>query len=270
MSDTTTTTSTSASSACGCMPIAPTTCTPMCYDGPCTEGPWSMYDISDYNPEHRLMASHLCEVADVTGFKIQYRILLTNEEYLWGEDANEQLSEPVETRCIYDPTSNETMLDMMGMSSDENIQFMSIPIATFERDLAKLYYDTFATTDDQHVVVQPKPGDVITTTWNGRNYEITHMEPYNTIFMAKGFTYDLVLKPFRYSSQSDSHKEVFSGETDFFDPFASIIEGPDGNDYLEEGLPSNKFGDNIDSETESDKVYDYSKENDPDFYAFKK
>lgn len=239
------------------------TCSPLCSGGICPEGNWSLYDVSPYNSEHLLMESHLCEIIDVVGYPIEYRVLLAEEDYLWGEDPNENLSDPVLTKVIYAPEQETAILDMFGISADDTIQYAIIPIPVFERDATRDFIEMFG----PDVIVKPKVGDVITTLWNNRNYEIVNVSSEQTIFMAKKFTYEFILKPYRFSEQSDSHREVHTGSVD--DPFSSIVQGPSG-DIIQANYSVDNFGDNKGIEDESDTIHDYDTENDPDSYAFRK
>lgn len=248
----------------GCTPI--TNCmastTPAC-SGDCGSV-WSLYNLVD-NPEHTLMSNHLCEVADVVGFPVEYRVLLSNYDYLFGEDPNEKLSEPILTKVVYNPEEETAILDMFGITGDQTLQYMFIPISTFDRDMMDDYYRMFGT----NVIVKPKVGDVITVLAFNRSYEITNVSQEQTIFLGKKFTYAIILRPFRFSEQSDEHREVHTGLDDGVpDPFSTIINMPDGSTMVEKQYSVEKFGDNNNLETESNTNYDYSLENDPDYFAF--
>lgn len=257
---------------CGCQPVANCeTCTPVCSGAICTPTGWSMYDISPNNCEHRLFESTLCEVVDIQGFSIEYRLLLGREDYLWGEDPNNNLSYPTYSKVIYAPgAGGANLLDMFGLTSDETIQYMFIPKATFARDMGMLYNDVLG----PDIAIKPRVGDVVKTLWNNRSYEVVNISSDEVdIFMAKTFVYAIILRPFRYSEQSTGHREVHTGLPD--DPFSSIVAGPSGdiiqNDYLRL-----KYGDNNNIDIESDSIYDYDDEGpqgvedmrDPDRDAF--
>lgn len=236
--------------------------------GHCVPANWNMYDQE--NPEHRLFESNLCEITDIQGFPIEYRILLPKSDYLFGEDPNSRLSYPSYTKVIYSPETETNLLDMFGLTADDTIQYMMIPKAIFTRDLAMVFTDTLGPS----AFIQPRVGDVIKTIWNNRNYEVVNISEEDDIFLAKKFTYSLILRPFRYSEQSTEHREVHTGLPD--DPFESIVAGPSG-DYIQNNYATEMFGDNEDVDRESNSIYDYDDEGiqddggtiiDPDKAAF--
>lgn len=255
--------------SCACTPIE--SCIPCETGSVCSSGSglceppnWSMYDLDTC--EHNLFESTLCEITDIQGFPFEYRILLPKHDYLFGEDPNNTLSYPSVSKCIYAPEMETTILEVFGLTADDTLQYMSIPKSIFTRDLSMVFTDTMGPS----AFVKPRMGDVITTIWNNRSYEIASIEEEQDIFLAKKFTWSLVLRPYRFSEQSDEHREVHTGFAD--DPFESIITGgyepPESGEvpdlvqrtYLEE-----KFGDNENVEDESDTIVDYP---DPDERAF--
>lgn len=248
------------------------TCTPVCSGAAgatCSKPGWSMYDLDPNNCEHRLFESSLCEIVDIAGYPIEYRCLLPKNEWLWGEDPNSRLSYPSYTKVIYAPDTSSNLLDMFGLVSDETIQYMFIPMATFKRDMGMLYNDTFGS----DIAVQPRVGDIIKTLWNNLNYEVVSLSTDDDVFMAKKFTFSLILRPFRFSEQSSSHRTVHTGIPD--DPFATIVPGPSGQDVMQYNGVEELFGDNDNVQAESKKIYDYTDEGpikgcpvDPDIDAF--
>lgn len=233
----------------------------------CVPTGWSMYDLSDNNPEHNLFESNLCEVTDISGFPLEYRLLLPKSDWLWGEDPNSKLSYPSYTKGIYAPETETNLLDMFGLTADDTLQYVSIPKAIFNRDLGMLYTDTLGPS----AFVGPRTGDVIKTLWNDRNYEVVNVSEEENIFMAKKFVWDLIVRPFRFSEQSEEHREVHTGLPD--DPFTTIVEGPSG-DVEQHNYATDMFGDNVNIDIESDDIYDYDDEgpqggcDDPDKDAF--
>ena len=164
----------------------------------------------------------------------------------------------------------------VGLTADDTLQYMTIPRAIFTRDLSMLFYDTYpsgsppAPSATDRVFVQPQIGDVITTIWNNRHYEITSIEEEQNIFLAKKFTWDLILRPFRFSEQSDEHREVYSGLPD--DPFEGIVDGTyevpikgEVSDVVQRNYLEEKFGDNDNIQQESNEI---SNPKDPDEAAF--
>jgi len=261
--------------SCNCTPIESCTaengCPSDCGNAPtsasqpiCSKPNWSMYDLDSC--EHNLFQSSICEITDISGFPIEYRILKPKHDYLFGEDPNNKLSYPSVTKCIYAPETETTILEIFGLTADDTLQYMTIPKAMFVRDLTSVFTDTLGPS----AFIQPRMGDVIRTLWNDRHYEIASIDEEQNIFLGKKFTWDLVLRPFRFSEQSDEHREVHTGLPD--DPFDDIITG----DYEppEKGEVPNlskhtyfehTFGDNTNIEHESDEIHDYP---DPDERAF--
>lgn len=235
--------------------------------GHCQPSNWSMYD--DNNPEYMIFESNLCEVTDISGFPIEYRTLLPKNDRLFGEDPNSGLSDPATTKVIYAPETESNLLDLFGLTADDTLQYMFIPKLIFSRDMSGIFEEFLG----DNIAVRPRVGDVITTLWNNRNYEITNISEEDDIFLAKKYTYSLILKPFRFSEQSDEHREVHMGLPD--DPFASIVSGPSG-DYIQNNYATDNFGDNDVIDNESGDIYDYDDEGpqldvdfvDPDIDAF--
>ena len=241
----------------------------------CLPPNWSIYDPN--NCEHNLFKEQLCEITDISGFPIEYRILLPKHDYLWGEDSNSNLSYPSITKCIYAPETETSILDVFGFTADDTLQFMTIPMAIFTRDLSMMFYDIYPNGSPHTppntppsggpIFVQPQIGDVITTLWNNRHYEITSIESEQNIFLGKKFTWDMILKPFRFSEQSDDHREVHTGFPD--DPFEGLVSGTyeppikgESENIVERNYFEDNFGDNKNVQNESDKI------SDPDLDAF--
>jgi hypothetical protein len=229
-----------------------------------------MYDIGPDNCEHNLFESQICEVNDISGFPIEYRLLLPKDDYLWGEDPNANLSYPSYTKVIYAPETETNLLDMFGLTADDTLQYMFIPKAVFRRDLGMVFTDVISPS----AAIIPRMGDVVKTIWNDRNYEVVNVSEEDDIFLAKKFVYSLILRPFRYSEQSVQHRIVHSGLPT--DPFASIVQGPSG-DIIQNNYATELFGDNDNIDAESNNIYDYDDEgvqkpdfiiSDPDKAAF--
>lgn len=252
---------------CKCTPFEiETSCSTLCASAYCAPTGWNMYDLN--NPEHNLFESNLCEITDISGFPLEFRLLLPKNDWLWGEDPNSKLSYPSFTKGIYAPETETNLLDMFGLTADDTLQYISIPKAIFARDLGMVFTDTIGPS----AAIQPRVGDIIKTLWNNRNYEIVNISEEENIFLAKKFVWDIIVKPFRFSEQSPEHREVHTGLPD--DPFESIITGPSG-DYIQNNYATEMFGDNEDIDRESDSIYDYDDEgiqggcdNDPDKAAF--
>ena len=246
------------------------TCTPVCdADSGCLKPTgWSMYDISPDNCEHKLYECMIAEATDIQGFSIEYRMLRPKDDWLWGEDPNSRLSYPSYTKVLYAPGASSNLLDLFGLVSDEAIQYMFIPMAIFKRDMAMLWNDMLG----PDAFVKPRVGDIVKTLWNNFNYEVVSIAEEDNVFMAKKFVYSLILRPFRFSEQSDEHREVHDGMLD--DPFSSIVPGPSG-DIIQFNEFTEEYGDNTNIDHNSNRIYNYDHEGpirncpvDPDKDAF--
>jgi hypothetical protein len=81
-----------------------------------------------------------------------------------------------------------------GINSEEVISFASIPKLTLTRDVSAGYH--------------PVPGDCLITPWNNRAYEIADVAEEEKIFQLKKMIWGFVLRPYRFSEQSDSAREI--------------------------------------------------------------
>jgi len=222
-------------------------------------GEWSLYNVTD-NPEHCLYDSVLVEYNDITGFPVEYRKLLANHDNLYGEDPNSNLSIPIQTKMTFEPGDEISILDMFGITGDDTMSVVNIPMTTFTRDASGVYMDI----EGIDTLVVPMPGDVVKTLFNNRNYEVVNISREGNIHQAKKFVYTMILKPYRYSAQSPQHTEVFSGLPD--DPFDTILEvqsvtdSPSGDVPLVNTL-STDYSDNEWIENESDAIDDYKSSN---------
>ena len=224
---------------------------------------WDMYDTSECNPEHAFFDSTLVEYNDISGFAVEVRVLLHNDERLFGEDPNASLSDPILTKVTFEPTEESSILSTWGISFDDTMQYMMIPKATWKRDATA----TYTSTDElSAMAIVPKAGDVVTVLFNGKNYEITDVGSTGTIFNSKKFVYEFILRPYRFSEQSDEHRMVEMGLYD--DPFATMTTNPTGGMVEQNNYGTDQFGDNEFIEDESDKIDDYRDITDPDKGAF--
>lgn len=109
------------------------TCPPGCLKD---VGPlWSLYDITDENPEFCLYESIMQEYVDIAGFPVLYYRAKSKMDRLYGEDSNQDFYEPVKTKLYYEPTNEQNVIDMFGIRSDETLEYTLIPKATFSRDV---------------------------------------------------------------------------------------------------------------------------------------
>jgi hypothetical protein len=110
---------------------------------------------------------------------------------------------------------------------------MQLPKTIFSRDVS-----------DSHT---PIPGDVITTLWNGKTYEIVEVGSEQNIFQAKKLIWEFICKPYKYSEESDSAEDII------FDSL-SDSDFPDINtDTTSKELSA--YGENDEIEDESNENY---------------
>ena len=155
-----------------------------------------MYDTSDGNREHDLFDSVIVEYNDVQGVEINYYIRDENisMDRLYGESVNTAYLGPYSTSMTYEVSDEATEMTAFGITSIDMIQYGWMPKATFTRDVSGGY--------------DPKPGDVIQTVWNERSYEIVDAGEEGSIFQLKKMVWEFILKPYRFSEQSDSAEDI--------------------------------------------------------------
>ena len=183
---------------------------------------WDLHDLRD-NVEYDLFESLIVEFTDISGVVIDYYILdpvvSDQMDTLYGETTRTAYLTPIQTKVIYEPTEEPTMTNTFGITSEEMIQWAAIPKLMFSRDVSANY--------------QPIPGDVFVTHWNNRAYEIVDVGEEEKIFQLKKMVWSFIVKPFRFSEQSDSARDVTESD------------------------PLSAYGDNVYIEEESDKIHDY-------------
>jgi hypothetical protein len=209
--------------------------------GKLTRPKWDLHQLKD-NVEHDLFESVIVEFTDISGIECQYYIRdeSLKKDYFYGEsDRTRYLLPPSITRLIYEPTDEPTLTTGFGIYSEESISFASIPKLTLSRDVSAGYH--------------PKPGDALITLWNNRAYEIADVSEEEKIFQLKKMIWGFVLKPYRFSEESDSAREIsrFNREPT-----------PQLTDTLT--TPLTAYGDNEELEDESDEIFDYDKSLDID------
>lgn len=184
---------------------------------------WDMHDLRD-NVEYDLFESLVAEFTDISGIVIDYYILdpvvERQADILYGETTRTAYLPPLQSKLIYEVTEEVTMTNTFGINSQEMIQYAAMPKITFSRDISAGY--------------QPLPGDVIVTHWNNRAYELVDVGEEEKIFQLKKMVWSFIVKPFRFSEQSDSARDVTESD------------------------PLSAYGDNVYIEEESDKIHDYS------------
>lgn len=198
---------------------------------------WDLHDLVD-NIEHDLYNSLIVEYNDIQGIKIDYYIFdheSADMDTLYGEATDMSFGGPYRTKMTYDPTEEPNVFQSFGISSDEMIQFAFIPKTTFSRDVSSS--------------VEPKVGDIIQTIWNERTYEVVDIRAETSMFQLKKQTWNLILRPYRYSKESDSAK--------------SLLKSPDS--MMTD--PLSAYGDNKWIEEKSDEIESYE-DVDESIYGF--
>jgi hypothetical protein len=190
---------------------------------------WSLYKGEECSTESDLFKNSIMEFNDIMGIPIHYYIRDESVEMdrLFGETTETKYLDAQESKMIYEPTEEPSMTDTFGIVSTEMIQYAYMPKGTWKRDISESEY-------------LPKPGDVIKTLWNDRNYEIVDVSEEDRIFKLNKLVYAFILKPYRYSEQSDSAKE--------------ILESPDDT----RTHPITAYGDNEFIQESSDDIDDYT------------
>ena len=191
---------------------------------------WELYQL-EYNLEHDLQDSVVVEYNDIQGIKINY--YMRNEaidmDQLYGESVNTAYVGPYETKMTYEVTEEPTMTSEFGITSIDVIQYGWIPTSTFSRDVS-------ASQD-------PKPGDVIQTPWNERAYEVVDVGQEGSIFQLKKNVWEFILKPYRFSAQSDSAEDVsYDVDSTLSEPLTAYSD----NEYITEQSDSIDDYDDVD------------------------
>lgn len=200
---------------------------------------WSLYDITANNVEHDLFENAIVEFTDIAGIEITYHIRdeTISMDSLYGETTNVAYTNSFDTKLIYELTEEVTMTTGFGIVSEDLVQFGFMPIFIWKRDVSTVY--------------DPKPGDVVQTLWNNRNYEVVDVGLEAHIFQLDKRIYEFILKPYRFSEQSDTAK--------------AILKSPDST--LSD--PISAYGENTEIEEMSNDIFDYEAEDiDSSVYGF--
>lgn len=202
---------------------------------------WDLHQLQG-NVEHDLFQQVIVEFTDISGIVVRYYIRDKSREkdYLYGEKPSTRYFGPYETRLIYEPTEEPTLTTGFGINSEEVISFASVPKWTFTRDVSAGYH--------------PVPGDAIITEWNNRAYEIADVNEEEKIFQLKKMIWGFVLRPYRFSDESDSARDIarFTRE-----PTNKNKVNRQSTDLDTTTQPLSAFGDNQNLEDESDDIFDY-------------
>jgi hypothetical protein len=210
---------------------------------------WDLHQL-DGNVEHDLFENVIVEFTDISGIKANYYIRNSAREtdYLYGEGVASSYFGPYETRLIYEPTEEPTLTTGFGINSEDVISFTSLPKWTFTRDVSAGYH--------------PKPGDVVVTIWNDRAYEIADIHEEEKIFQLKKMIWGFVLRPYRFSDESSSARQIFRGTRE---PTPDSVVN-DNKSTLTAAITA--FGDNEELEDESDDIFDYGGDYDSNVYGY--
>jgi hypothetical protein len=212
---------------------------------------WNLHQLQG-NVEHDLFQSIIVEFTDISGIVTDYYIRSEQgkKDYLYGENMHTGYLGPYETKLIYEPTEEPTLTTGFGINSEEVISWSSIPKWTLTRDVSAGYH--------------PKPGDAIVTIWNNRSYEIADIHEEEKIFQLKKMIWGLVLKPYRFSDESDSARNIFRG-TRLPTDQSNVNRRTDLDTTTE---PLSAFGDNDPLDKESDDIFDYGPDYDTNIYGY--
>lgn len=157
---------------------------------------WEMEHYQEGNVEHDLFDSVVVEYNDIQGSSISYYIRDESIEMdvLYGESVNTGYLGPYSTKMTYEVTEEPSITDPFGITSIDVIQYAYLPKSTFLRDVSSVY--------------DPKPGDIIKTLWNNRSYEVVDVGEEMSVFHLKKAVWEFILKPYRFSDQSDSARDI--------------------------------------------------------------
>lgn len=234
---------------CGDYNKQPTTCNPCIIPGTPL---WNLFS-QEQNCEQVLFESLIEEFTNIAGFPVEYRISLANMDNLFGEDANTDYTEPITTKLMYEPTEEASIVEAFGFRGDDVLQYAMIPKIMFTKDVGQL----FNTVHTSGTLVQPVVGDIITTLWNSRNYEIVDVGSEEKIFMGKKHIWELILRPYRFSNESKKAREIHMPDNvDELEIIENEME--DTPTPKEKIYPEVKIGDNLWIENESNNIDDYS------------
>jgi len=212
---------------------------------------WNLHQLQG-NVEHDLFQSIIVEFTDISGIVSDYYIRSEQgkKDYLYGENMHTGYLGPYETKLIYEPTEEPSLTTGFGINSEDVISWSSIPKWTLTRDVSAGYH--------------PKPGDAIVTIWNNRSYEIADIHEEEKIFQLKKMIWGLVLRPYRFSDESESARTIFRG-TRLPTDQNNVNRRTDLDTTTE---PLSAFGDNDPLDKESDDIFDYGPDYDTNIYGY--
>ena len=226
-----------------------TTCNPCVIPGTPL---WNLFS-QDGNCEAQLFASLIEEFTDIAGFPIKYWISTNNADFLFGEDATGGFLPAATSKLIYEPTEEASIVEAFGFRGDDLLQYCMMPKIMFIRDIGPSFL-TYRPSGS----IQPFIGDVITTLWNSRNYEIVDVGSEEKIFMGKKHIWELILRPFNFSNECTSARDIHMNQGNIDDLEIIESEMEEGPGIEEKKYPTIKYGDNSWIEDESNDIDPYA------------
>jgi len=186
-----------------------------------TKPKWTVYDLQ-FNQEHDLIQNYIMEYTDIFGIEVEYRRRKSNIPYdpLYGEHTNTEFEDAITTKVIYDVGEEPNLWSSFGMFGGDIIT-CHIQMGTWNRDISR--------------TLTPNIGDVIYIKWLDRGFEVVHVDDDDRIFQLKKMIYILILRPYRFSEQSESATDIYT-----------------------ETVPMSGFGDNEWIKEQSDSIDNYS------------
>jgi hypothetical protein len=164
---------------------------------------WEMYDITN-NPEHDLYENLVVERNDIFGVEVLYYSIDYDGENIddfRGTHLKEAYpSPPATTKVTYDTTDENKIVEAFGMTADDVIKWLYIPIYTFQRDVVS--------------GGEPHIGDVIKARWNDNSYEIVDVSREDNIFQLSKLVYEMKCRPFRIQDQKESNEIIIDSDED--------------------------------------------------------
>jgi len=221
---------------------------------------WELLDLKEETDtyEFELFESIMCEFTDIAGFQIEYYLMnADNVDHLYGEDQLKGYDGRYRTKLLYEPTNEQSLMDVFGFSEDTTIQYAEMPKAIFERDIME-QVDERLDIDYDKEERKPRVSDVIKTLWDGKIYEISYVSSGEKIFHGKKLVWSLVLRPYRYNMDSSvEEKEMVFDELELDDfpevnhsttPIETKVQLKENNYIEKESDKIDDYGD-VDTET---------------------
>lgn len=162
---------------------------------------WSMYEITE-NIEHDLYENLAVERNDIFGVEVLYYKLIYDSDDIdnfRGKHPKSTYEDALTTKVTYDVTDENKIVEAFGMTADDVIKFLYIPVYTFQRDI--------------DADGEPHIGDVIKARWNENSYEIMDVTREDNVFQLSKLVYELKCRPFRVQDQKESDEIIIDPVT---------------------------------------------------------